>query len=234
MHLREEVKYLADGGPVYQETNLEAFIVEPWNTASAAIFMGIALYWLIKLKGNYQNYLFLSVSMVILGIGGFGGALYHGLRTSFLFLMMDVLPILGLGLAASAFLWSRLLKKPWKTVSVLSLFVIVHIVLHSLPDGNQDLLASLGYVNIGLMILIPLVGVLMKTKFRYGWFVIAALLFFALALTFRVMDFNEQLLYMGTHWLWHIFGALTAFVLTHYFYRLITLRNRAQRRGVDF
>ena len=43
---------LPDGGPIYWETNLNEWIVEPYNALSAIPFIAIALYWLIKVRGG--------------------------------------------------------------------------------------------------------------------------------------------------------------------------------------
>ena len=47
-----------DGGPMYLETNLERFIAEPFNAASAAMFLLIVAYWLVRLRGQYRRHLF--------------------------------------------------------------------------------------------------------------------------------------------------------------------------------
>jgi len=70
-----------DGGPTYTETHLDRFIVEPWNAASCLSFILIVAYWVVRLRGQYRQYLFLTACLPVLLMGGIGGTLYHALRT---------------------------------------------------------------------------------------------------------------------------------------------------------
>ncbi|MEL7532174.1 MAG: hypothetical protein AAFN10_12730, partial [Bacteroidota bacterium] len=102
-----------DNGPIYTETNLDQLIVEPWNAASAIIFVFIALYWLVRLKNQIRQHIFLYVSSWILLIGGVGGFLYHAFRVSEVFLTMDWVPIAILSLAGSGFFFYQFTGKTW-------------------------------------------------------------------------------------------------------------------------
>src|SRR5262249_1785758 len=79
-----QTMHLADGGPKSRETDLsrDRWIVEPWNAATASLFILISLFWAWKLRGRYRQFLFLSLCLLILGVGGIGGTLYHGFRSS--------------------------------------------------------------------------------------------------------------------------------------------------------
>jgi hypothetical protein len=61
---------MSDGGPIYFETNPEHYIAEPWNGASALIFIFIALYWGFKIRGKFRSHPFLAIAVPILLIGG--------------------------------------------------------------------------------------------------------------------------------------------------------------------
>jgi hypothetical protein len=45
-----------------------------------------------------------------------------------------------------------------------------------------------------------------------------AFLSFGMAISFRVMDRFVEIFPMGSHWLWHCFGALSVFFLMKYIY----------------
>lgn len=70
----------SDGGTMYTETNLGQLFPEPFNTITSCFFLGIAVYWTIKLWGNFKQHTFLSIALALLYIGGIGGTTYHGFR----------------------------------------------------------------------------------------------------------------------------------------------------------
>ena len=90
-----------DGGPIYTETPAEIranqpypkLVAEPWNTATAFLFVVIVVFWVIRFRGRLKQYPFLAISLPILLVGGIGGTLYHGLRNWIGFFLMDVVPI---------------------------------------------------------------------------------------------------------------------------------------------
>src|SRR5439155_7699960 len=101
---------LPDRGPRYTETPADPyapgapFIAEPWNAVTAALFVVIVAVWAWRLRGRYDRYPFLCCCLPILLAGGIGGTLYHALRTSVLFFLLDVVPIMLLGLAGSIYM----------------------------------------------------------------------------------------------------------------------------------
>src|SRR5262245_28804955 len=75
-----------DGGPVYVETerNLDRVgtgaVVEPWNAASALLFLVVVVVWLVRLRGRYRKHPFLTCCLPLLAAGGVGGVVYHAFR----------------------------------------------------------------------------------------------------------------------------------------------------------
>src|SRR3954471_21330001 len=77
-----------DHGPLYTETPAElkagapypGTIAEPWNAATAFLFVLIVVYWVARLRGRLKRHSFLAVALPLLFVGGVGGTLYHGLR----------------------------------------------------------------------------------------------------------------------------------------------------------
>lgn len=208
---------LPDGGPLYAETEFSRLIVEPWNAASALVFVGIAIYWIWKIRDEYQNYPFISFSLPLLIIGGIGGTLYHGLRSSVVFLYLDIGPIFGLSFAAGLYLWSKVWEKWWVFLIAAPLFLLgryygeLYFSTHTVI--NLSYLAAAGFL------LTPIAIVLYATNWRYAAWVLGALCSFAIALYFRLIDLSAPLP-MGTHWLWHVFGAFACAALLGYLYRM--------------
>ena len=222
---------LADGGPRYLETPADPrassspFVAEPFNAVTASFFVVICAVWSWRLFGRYRQFPFLVCCLPILLAGGIGGTLYHAFRTRLAYFLLDVIPIQLLGLAGSVYLAIRLGRTfGWKRVLLISLlillaFVFVNGLLVLVPPTIPTLRISLNYASLAAIVLIPIVITLVRSRFAHAGFVWAGLGSFAIALFFRFVDPYSPLP-MGTHWLWHTFGAIcTAFVI-EYFYRV--------------
>jgi hypothetical protein len=213
---------LPDGGPPYVETDFTRRLVEPCNAITAAIFIGIVVYWLWRMRGHYREHLFICVCMPILLAGGIGGTIYHALRAHYVFFLLDVIPIGLLVVMGSIYLWIRLRPKWWHLVilaaivSVFPLLFVFHVETH--------LAIVLHYIALALLVLVPVAIVLMRTRFRHVNLIKLTLVCFGFAILFRFIDpLSAPILPgLGTHWLWHIGGAVTTVVLAEYFYRLET------------
>lgn len=211
------IQRLPDGGPIYAETDFSQVIVEPWNAASALVFVGIALYWIVKLRGEYHEHPFISISLPVLMLGGIGGTLYHGLRTSPVFLYLDVGPIFALSLAAALYLWSKIWKRWWLFIAAAPLFLLGRHFASTYLSAHTVI--NISYATTAVFLLTPILLVLQRTDWKYKVWVIAALVSFAVALYFRLIDLRAPLP-MGTHWLWHLLGAVASAALITYLYRI--------------
>src|SRR5262245_53265209 len=217
-----------DGGPIYTETPQEVrdgqpypgLIAEPWNAATAFLFVVIVIAWLIRLGPRLLKYPFMAVSLPILLVGGIGGTMYHGLRNWSWYFRMDVFPIYLLGLMLSIYFWIRLGPKIRYLVTMIGVLALIQVFgFLQLP---RVVAINVSYAMLALLILVPLAVVLLRTRFRHVGWVITALVSFAIAWFCRLADAPPEppLLPMGTHWLWHTFGAITTAALTEYVYRI--------------
>ncbi len=211
-----------DNGPRYVETDFSRFIVEPCNAITAFIFVLLALYWIWRMRGQYRNHLFLCVCLPILLAGGIGGTLFHGLRRYVAFFLLDVVPIGVLVLMGSIYLWIRLRPKWWH-VSLLALGIASFPMLFFFDDRTH-LRIVLHYLMLAALVLIPIVIVQVRTRFRYLNLIKLTMVCFGLAILMRFLDpVSAPILPgLGTHWIWHIGGAITTGLLTEYFFRLET------------
>jgi hypothetical protein len=208
---------LADGGPKYAETDLSQFIVEPWNAASAALFVVMVAYWAVKLHYSRKRNSFLRYSMPILAIGGVGGTLYHAFRSSHYYLIMDYLPIMVLCLSAGLYFTYKVVgRKRYLSVATVGAILAQYVAFKYSPPTWAT---NVSYALLASYILVPVLFFMWKTQFRYYYYVGAALLSFAAALFCRIADFwQEPLLEFGTHWLWHTFGALACHLMFTYLF----------------
>jgi len=233
-------------GPWYIETDMDQWIVEPFNAASAALFLLVAAYWLlVRLRGRYREYPFLTACLPLVLIGGVGGTVYHAFRGHRVWLFMDWMPIALLCFAVGIYLWSKLLRRWWYALIIVP--VVFGIQMVSFPffrarDQIQVAIA-ISYSLLGAVILVPAVAVLVETRWRFGRWPLAALLLFGAAVGSRQLDayavatgrtWMTRWLPMGSHFLWHVFGAAAGHCVAEYLYRLPQvehlLPSRARRR----
>lgn len=207
-----------DGGPVYMETNPEHFIVEPWNAFSSLLMLLPALIWLIRSRKEPGNNLFLYLVISLIVLGGTGSAFFHGFRASVVFLIMDVLPSAILTLALSVFFWIKVLKKWWYIFFIIvPLFGVRFLFWGKLPEHAA---INVSYFITGVSVGLPLIILLIKSRFDRWIQILLAIASFGLALTFRQIDqFPFAILPMGTHFLWHSFSAVGAYFILDYLYR---------------
>ena len=222
----EWLKYhttLLDGGPLYTETNLDHLIVEPWNALSSLAFLIPAIYWLWKVRCNVQKFPVMVLSGVLLFVGGLGSTLFHAFRSSHPLIVMDVLPMALCTIVVSCFFWYKVLFQKWYWVA--SIVVPTWLIREQLSDWlNHHNAINLSYFLTGTMIFLPMLLLLSNTN----WFKIQdaflALLLFVVSLFFRQIDaWDPPLTSIGTHFLWHLFGAWGSFHLAKYLYALSTL-----------
>ena len=230
---------MPDRGPRYTETPLDPYapnapaIAEPWNAITAFLFILIVFVWVWRLRGRYRNYPFLCCCMPILLAGGIGGTLYHATRASSVFLVLDFVPITILGFTGSMFMairyWGR---RGWWFLPAVCLFYasVRSLFFAVLQPTNIQFGINLSYASLAAVVLIPIGLVLLRTRFRHGGWVVAGVISFAIAWFFRLVDRDiASELPMGSHWLWHTFGAITTFLIIEYFYLVEGERSRIQQ-----
>ena len=221
---------LPDGGPRYVETPPDPaapdapFVAEPWNTLTATFFIWIAVAWLWRLRGRYRDYPFMVSCMPILLAGGIGGTLFHGTRTARVWFLLDVVPISLLGLAGAVFMAFRYFGRGrmWMVVLLVLFYAATNRLFFSmLGPMNRQLSINLSYASLALVVLTPIALVLWRSRFRHGGWVVAGIISFALAWFFRLMDqHSAAYLTIGSHWLWHTFGAISTAMIVQYFYKV--------------
>src|SRR5207302_361977 len=127
----------------------------------------------------------------ILLVGGVGGTLYHGLRTQRLYFLLDVIPIQVLALAGAVFLAIKLWhRRGWLYLAggvVIYLGVASLLFTLVLPRSRQ-LAINLNYAALAAVVVLPMLVVLIRTRFRHVGWVVAGLLSFAIAWFFRLWD----------------------------------------------
>ena len=131
---------------------------------------------------------------------------------------MDFVPIALLALAACVYFWLRILKTSLsKGLLWLGLYLILLVVRSLLPPAIRRNI-SFGYLFLALTIIMPAaIYCFMNARVGLSWLA-GALLVFLPAVGFRWLDKQYELLPMGTHFLWHLFGGVSVFLLMQYIY----------------
>lgn len=210
-----------DHGPIYLETDLSRFPVEPWNTASLLVFLITAIVFARKTRLNLRRFPFLVSALPLLVIGYLGGTMYHACRCSDLWLKMDYLPISLLALYGALYFWYRLFRDHRSEFVKLSVVVLLFLLVESVTPLNMSRQAriTLSYVNLAILILSPSTLHAIKQGKKEMKLLLGAMVVFGAAVTCRMLDFVPQtatVFPMGTHFLWHIFGGAAAYLLCEY------------------
>lgn len=209
---------ITDGGPWYAETHItDNLIVEPWNAFSSLAIAAPAFYFLWKIRKNPKQYAFLLAAIPFLIINGIGSTLFHGLRSSRIFLLMDFMPALILTLMVTVYFWAKVLPKWWMGfVAVTPVFLLRFGIIDLIPGQGG---INMSYTISGIAFLLPVFLILRKYQFKKSVNIIISALCFVLAIYFRQVDkeFTDYVAF-GTHFLWHIFTGIGAFLLADYLY----------------
>lgn len=206
-----------DGGTLYAETNLHDMFPEPLNAITSFFFLIIAFYFTTKIWGKFKEHLFLSFALVLLYVGGIGGTAYHAFRLWHIFIIMDWLPIMLLCISAGIYFLSKLVRWYFSGLMVLIYIFFQFFIRQQFNQENFQIFININYAFMAGLVLIPVMAYLIKTVWKNGKWVGFALFAFIFALTFRITD-KWEIFSFGTHFLWHIFGAVASFCMLQFIY----------------
>ena len=217
-----------DFGPIYVETDLSRFPVEPWNTASNLIFLVIVIVMARKTRLNWRVHPLLVGGLPILLIGFIGGTLFHATRSRSLWLVMDFVPIFVLSVAAALRLWRSISGNYVRASIALLLAALGPRALAALLQLPFHYQISVGYSGLALAILLPAFWESRRRQWSGAPLLIATTVAFIGAVFFRSIDrAGVALLPMGTHFLWHILGGVSVWCLMEFLFRLDLQEKRA-------
>ncbi|MCX8530835.1 hypothetical protein [Chryseobacterium luquanense] len=206
-----------DGGMLYKETDMAQLFPEPLNAITSILFLAIAIFWTIKIKGSFRKYPFLTYCLILLYIGAIGGTIYHTFRQWPVFIMMDWMPILLLCLSAGFYFVAKSTKLYYGAATIFLYLIVMFALRNWILFYSTSLFINLNYALMASFVLFSVLRYLIYTKWKAGKWVGFALLSFAIALTFRIAD-TWELFHFGTHFLWHTFGAIATFCMFNYIY----------------
>ncbi len=112
----------------------------------------------------------------------------------------------------------KLVHKWWKRLVLLVVLFGISFLLRVIPIP-VTLRISLGYVITAMTILFPIVWYLIRTRGQNMIWVLLSFSTFGVAVFFRSIDLKQDILPMGTHWLWHLFGGVAVHFLITYIFK---------------
>ena len=214
--------YIHDSGPLYHEFHAESLIKEPWNAFSSLFFLVPVIFWLWRLRGQYRKYLMITLLLPLLFMNGIGSTLYHAFRASQAALLLDWMPAFVMNLILAWYMWKKVLNRSLISVLVVIGFYALAISsIITLAPHLGDMAANIGYLFIGLSLLLPSVIFLARTHFYKWHLLLLSFMLLGIALLFRSLDYPTpnpfpEILPQGTHFLWHITSAMAVFSLGYY------------------
>jgi hemolysin III len=199
-----------DLGPIYAETRMDRFPVEPCNTVSNLGFLLVVVLTLRRMRGRRWNRLPVTgLALLIIATGFVGGSLYHATRALDLWRLLDVMPILLAVLLASVYFWYAVLGGLWRVLLVLLPVILGYRWLLASPAAESLDGIAHGYIFLALLVLLPAILHCALRRGVHARLLAGAGLCFLLAFACRELDETAalRLLPMGTHFLWHLLGA---------------------------
>jgi hemolysin III len=215
--------FIKDSGPLYHEFHAHDFIKEPWNAFSSLFFLVPVAFWIWRIHGQYRKYAMITALLPLLAMNGIGSTLYHAFRASDVALVLDSLPAMLMNLFLAWYMWNQVLKKAFLSgIMVIGFYAVAFTTMIMLQPYLNEMAGNLGYLMIGLSIIIPSIIFLFRTDFYRWYLLVGTFVLLGIALTFRSLDYPTpnpfpELLPMGTHFLWHITSALAVFTMGFYF-----------------
>jgi hypothetical protein len=210
-----------DSGPIYRETLMGRFPVEPWNTWSNIVFLLVVIHWAWKVYPRIRRHGFLAGTLPVLLLGFVGGTVFHGTRSGEIWLLMDWVPIVLLCMACVV-LFARRAGLPWVLLVPLLVlpFALRYLMLRVL-EWPPGLVMNAGYAALGAVVLLPILAHLQRSSWHHWPWMAASACCFGAAVIFRSLDHVPVMSWMpmGTHWLWHAFGGVAVFFLIGYIWR---------------
>lgn len=209
---------VGDFGPIYTETQLGRIPVEPFNTYSNLAFLFIVCYFAFQTKLNFRKHPLIVITLPILLVGFVGGTIYHAFRSDRIWLVMDYMPIILLACIASIYFWSRVFSSYIIGVVIGALsFLSLRLVFWTMLPIQIKI--SAGYLITAFSIIAPAAVYCLRSKLLHGRLILIAGVLFCVALGFRMVDpYSSPYVSIGTHFLWHFFGAASVFSLIKYIY----------------
>ena len=224
---------LKDGFPPNAETVAGGFPAEPLNAISNLGFLLVLVYWALKTKFRIRLYPVIVITMPLMFCALVAGTMHHILRSDKVWHSITLLCIFFAVVNACVYLWYRVTESWMKSfLCVMAVPLVFRLFLASLTFPEKISVAVV-FVVMALAMLIPAVVHCMRNHLKNLELLVISSLAFMIALIFREADANlVGIMPLGTHFLWHIFGAVSLFYLLKYLF--ITDKTKSKKVFLEF
>lgn len=162
----------------------------------------------------------MAFSLILISLNLIGSFVYHSFRGALIWVLLDSLPIALLTVFIAVHYVRRVFRAWYATIAVIAIPVIIIFSFHSLFKLSPDDRPNISYFAIGIPLVFTMVTYLGVTNWNNWKLMAGAVACVIIAIFCRIADtmYNIPFLYMGTHWLWHIFSTISAHLLLTYMY----------------
>ncbi len=203
-----------DFGPIYSETNFNTFPVEPINTLSNLALLFVASYF--ASKKDLDRVTRLCAYLLLLSF--VGGTVYHACRSHLVWVIIDSIPLILVCIIVTARNWLLMLKR--ERLKELSFAISVSLVLLAVVMSYWESFkgGSASYLALASLVIPGSFACSKAIKWLGMKSMALAMLTFLIAIYFRESDFTiyRNLWGVGTHFLWHLFGAASMYFALSY------------------
>ncbi len=226
LELIRRAQIIQDSGPIYNEFNADAVVLEPWNAYSSLIFFVPVIFWIFRLRGEYSQHGIILALLPFLFLNGLGSTLFHAFRAHNAWLFLDFMPASFMSIILSTYFWTKLVNKwYWGLLVVIGFYVVAIFSINGLTqiEGMEEMAPNIGYFFVGCSIFFPILVYLKRLRWKYTYLVLLSILFLGLALLCRTLDYPTpnpfpEALPQGTHFLWHVFSSFAVFTMGYFVY----------------
>ncbi|TSC83249.1 MAG: hypothetical protein G01um101419_79 [Parcubacteria group bacterium Gr01-1014_19] len=205
------IEFLEKLQPIYLERHSDGLFAEPFNALSNIAFF-VAAYFLYRLASRHPQdrrweCRVLPALLVLIGVGSL---LFHTARGGYTFLC-DVLPIGAFIILVMFSLFRWLTNSARWSIALIAVFLLIQLAI---PRGALN--GCLPYI-VTLMVLVKITPCAFHRcglkAIPLAWLCMAL----GSAIAFRAIDLVSSPVFpMGTHWLWHIGTAASAYLAARF------------------
>ena len=217
--MNEKVILGRDGVAVNAETDYSSFPVEPLNAVSNLIFLIVLFYWIKKVGFNFKRYPLIVTGMPLLFFGVLASIMHHLFRAEKAWNSAGMIAVFYAVIMVCVYLWYRIAGK-WLNAFLYTMAVPLFFWVFSLlPEVTHKLTVSVLFAAFSVTVVLPAMVLCIKNRLKHLETLGIASFLFTLAIFFRIVDLKAVSYFSrGTHFLWHIFGAVTLFFLIKFIY----------------
>ncbi len=201
------------------ETDYGSFPVEPLNAVSNLCFLIVIYYWIKKTRCNFGRYPLIVISMPIIFVGIVAGIIHHLFRVYKVWNTITMLSVFYLVIMLCVYLWYRIAGR-WFHAFIFTMIIPVSFWITTLSAGVVNkLTVPIVFAAFSVALIIPAMVLCIKNKLKHLELIGGASFLFFVGMLFRIVDMQSiSVISRGTHFLWHILGAATLFVVIKFIY----------------